>query len=241
MNSHYRDWNINIETERKFWLESILGSFIILPKICPYCKKGAIGLKKTENINAPFQGKCNFYKCTRNLNLRKDTIFGANTKTPVSVLYKIIRLWLVDSLNAKDIKKKLLEDYGVENVDMHVIYSLLFNCRQIVATHIKNVYSIDRLADEDEDAIVCVDESLFTHNTNEQQWVVGLINISTNEIRLELVENRNQETLKKIIEKHVGIGNKICTDSWMGYNFLDSADSGYQHNAVNHNLTYNGK
>lgn len=104
MNSHYRDWNINIETERKFLQESIIGSFIVLPKICPYCKKGAIGLKKTENINAPFQGKCNFYKFTRNLNLRKDTIFGANTKTPVSVLYKIIKLWLVDSLNAKDIK-----------------------------------------------------------------------------------------------------------------------------------------
>ena len=32
----------------------------------------------------------------------------------------------MDSLNAKDIKKKLLEDYGVENVDMHVIYSLLY-------------------------------------------------------------------------------------------------------------------
>ena len=124
MNSHYRDWNISIETD-----ESIFWTIIVLPKICPYCKKGAIGLKKIENINALFQGKCNFYKCTRNLNLRKDSIFRANTKTPVSVLYKIIKLWLVDSLNAKDIKQKLLEDYGVENVDIHVIYSLLFNCR----------------------------------------------------------------------------------------------------------------
>ena len=55
MNSHYRDWNINIEAERKFWLESILGSFIILPKICPYCKKGAIGLKKQKILMLHFK------------------------------------------------------------------------------------------------------------------------------------------------------------------------------------------
>ena len=235
MTNHHRDWNINTETERKFWTEPTPGTFIELPKICPYCRKGAIGLKKTENINAPFQGKCNYYKCTRNLNLRKDTIFGANAKTPVSVLYKIIKYWLVDSLNAKNIEKKSLEDYGVENVDMHVIYSLLFSCRQLIATHLKNVYSLDRLSNEDDDEIICVDESLFTHNSHEQQWVVGLINISTNEIRLELVENRNEETLKKIIEKHVGYGNTIYTDSWSGYNFLDRQNSGYRHNVANHN------
>ena len=78
---------------------------------------------------------------------------------------------------------------------------------------------IRQTGNEDEDVIVCLDESMFTHNANEQQWVVGLINVSTNEIRLELVENRNQETLKKIIEKHVGLGNIICTDSWLGIIF----------------------
>ncbi len=105
------------------------------------------------------------------------------------------------------IKKKLLEEYGVEKVDIHVIYSLLFNCGQLVATHLINVYSLDRLAKEDDDMIICVDKSLFTHNVNEQQWVVGLINVSTKEIGSELVENRNQETLKKNIENHVGFGN----------------------------------
>ncbi len=60
INSHYRDWNINVETERKFWLELILGTLINLSKIYPYCRKGAIGLKNTENINVPFQGKINF-------------------------------------------------------------------------------------------------------------------------------------------------------------------------------------
>lgn len=117
-------------------------------------------------------------------------------------------------MNAKDIKNKLTEVYELENVDRNVIYSLLFNCRQLFATHLKNVYSLDQLAYENDNAIICVDELLFTHNANEQQSVVGLINVSTNQIRLESVENRNQDTFRKIIEKHVGYSNIIRSDLW---------------------------
>ncbi len=41
--------------------------------------------------------------------------------------------------------------------------------------------------------------------------------------------------MKTIIEKHIGKGNIINTDSWSAYNFLDNIDSGYLHNAYNHN------
>lgn len=51
---------------------------------------------------------------------------------------------------------------------------------------------------------------------------------------LELVQNRNQETLKAIIEKHVKKGNIIISDSWAGYHFLDSIDSGYTRHIYNH-------
>ena len=61
-----------------------------------------------------------------------------------------------------------------------------------------------------------------------------MINTKNNAIRLEVVSNRNEENLKPIIEKHVGVGNTIYTDSWAGYNFLSRPDSGYIHNSVNH-------
>lgn len=35
----------------------------------------------------------------------------------------------------------------------------------------------------------------------------------TNDLRIEVVTNRSQETLKIIIENHIGIGNYIVTDS----------------------------
>ena len=63
---------------------------------------------------------------------------------------------------------------------------------------------------------------------------MGLINIKNNAIRLEVVSSRNEENLKTIIEKYVGVGNTIYTDLWAGYNFLSRPYSGFIHNSVNY-------
>ena len=47
-----------------------------------------------------------------------------------------------------------------------------------------------------------------------------LINSETNIIRLEIVKNRDLETLKSILTKYVRIGNYKGTDAWNGYSFL---------------------
>ena len=60
------------------------------------------------------------------------------------------------------------------------------------------------------------------------------MNSETNDIRLEFVDSRDQNTLKTIIEKHVGIGNYIITDSWNGYHFLEHSNSQYIHHIFNH-------
>ena len=78
------------------------------------------------------------------------------------------------------------------------------------------------------------DESLFTHCEGKHIWIIGLINWLTNDIRLEIVEKRNQQAMQIIIEKHVGKGNIINSHPWPAYNFLDNIDSGYMHNICNH-------
>lgn len=37
----------------------------------------------------------------------------------------------------------------------------------------------------------------LSHINNQQQWVVGLINLSNNNLRIELVNDRRSDTLKK--------------------------------------------
>lgn len=53
-------------------------------------------------------------------------------------------------------------------------------------------------------------------------------------MRIELVDSRDTLALKEIITKHVLKGNIIVTDSWNGYNFLNSNDSLYTYIVHNH-------
>ena len=80
---------------------------------------------------------------------------------------------------------------------------------------------------------VAVDESLFSHNLGNQLWDVGLINCETNEIHLELKEQRNEDTLKTIIQKHVKKGNIVIMDRWSRYLFLNNQVNGCFHHTHN--------
>lgn len=100
-------WKIDIEKERLFIKKYIIGLFIIIPTICPHCKTGAIGLRDSNSINNPILGKCNNFKCTRNIFLRKGSLFQYNPKTPMSVIYNIIKLWLLEEKNCLKIKASL--------------------------------------------------------------------------------------------------------------------------------------
>ena len=125
--------------------------------------------------------------------------------------------------------------YKREKLNRKFIYNFIINLRKIIASYLLNVYSLERLAGNNAHQILCVDESLFTHTEGAQTWVVGILNVNTDEIRLKVVPDRSDATLKTIIQRHVGTGNTYYSDSWMGYNFLNQANSGYIHNVVNHN------
>lgn len=57
---------------------------------------------------------------------------------------------------------------------------------------------------------IAVDESLFvTAVDGIKYWVIGLINVHSRDIRLEIVTERIEEILKKLIHHHVGINNNF--------------------------------
>ena len=79
-----------------------------------------------------------------------------------------------------------------------------------------------------------MDESLFVHQGNKQIWVAGLINNTSRKIRLEILPNRNAETIKKIITNLVPTSNKIVTDGAIIYNLLSNPQWGYEHSVHIH-------
>ena len=66
---NYKNWNINIEQERELWKKYMLWPFIIIPETCIHFKHG---YKNAEKINNQLESKCNHYKCSRNINIRKN-------------------------------------------------------------------------------------------------------------------------------------------------------------------------
>lgn len=103
-------------------------------------KKGLMNIINNNSLNNPLIAKCNSYKCCRTKYLRVGTIFEINNKTPVSVLYTIIKLWLIEEKNVSKIEKTLKDIYKVEKVDNRFIYIFIHNLRTIIANYIKSNY-----------------------------------------------------------------------------------------------------
>lgn len=69
-------------------------------------------------------------------------------------------------------------------------------------------------------------------------WVVGGVERTPERrVFLVVVENRNAETMRDIITRHVRGGSIIYTDMWRGYNWIDDSDR-YQHHTVNHSIHF---
>ena len=73
----------------KFFLNYIIGVFIINPKKCNLCYKGAIYTNDNNSAINPILSKCNNYKYKYELYLSKGTIFEFYNKIPESILYNI--------------------------------------------------------------------------------------------------------------------------------------------------------
>ena len=72
----------------------------------------------------------------------------------------------------------------------------------------------------------------------ESWWVLGGICRQTSEMFIEIVFDRSQKKLSKIIFENVQSGTILDTDCWRGYNKLQSMNLNYTHNTVNHSQNF---
>ena len=79
-----------------------------------------------------------------------------------------------------------------------------------------------------------VDEILFGHRKGQQVWILGEIDNTNRDFRLEASYQRDGATLEKFNRMNIEEGNHIITDSWLGYNFMNRPNSGYIHISHNH-------
>ena len=212
--------DIDINKERKFWQIYIIKVLIIVPMVCPLCNYSSISLSNYDSLFNPIIARCNSSKCRKNLYLRKNTFLQHFPKTPTSVIMQILYYWIIEERNASEINNILKEKLKNYSINIKTISEILNTARYYIAFYYKNVYIIEDISDENKAERFSVDESLFLSVSNEQTWVIGIIDNEKKDFRLEITNIRNEEILKQIITTHIKPGNVVVTDGWSGYNFL---------------------
>ena len=105
----------------------------------------------------------------------------------------------------------------------------VFNkARNLIYKYLLREYQTDLLGELNKDGYFSVDESLFGHCKEHQIWILGIINNTTKDFRLEGAYTRNSSTLEKFIKK-ICLG-RLQYHYWQfwGYDFIDLTNFGYR-------------
>ncbi len=107
--------------------------------------------------------------------------------------------------------------------------------RKLIAEYLYNIYNTENISTNNGHNIYAIDESMFNHHSNEQLCVVWIV-CSTNKslFRCNYTKVRNSDYLQRFIAKYLFTGNNICSDGWVGYNFLNNDNSPYYYMTFNH-------
>lgn len=237
LENNTRDWKISYYEEKNFWDKALENKWTYNSKLCPLCNIGQSEIKENNpnNLINPYYLRCSNTKCRRKYSLRYFSIFKLFRKIPASVIYKILELFIVKKQNAKEITAEIKNIYN-KKVKYEAINKTIGKLRQIITEFIKikyRKYNIGGFDQNNNQRIVAIDESLFTHDELGQVWVVGGVDTCLKNIRLDILRIRNSANISTFIYNHFKEGTHFTHDGWRGYDFLDN-DINFTHETHNH-------
>lgn len=179
--------------------------------------------------------QCNSQKCRgKQLSMKKGTFFfGSNLKC-INIL-KLSHLWLSKVSIGSAI---ILTGHSSKTV--RAFYS---HFRNLVMQSI----DIEDVLIGGENIIVEVDETKLGkrkynrgHRVDGVWVIVGIERTEEKKVFVVPVENRDSETIDKILSTHIKSGSIIYTDRWKGYQNLN-LKFGFDHKTVNHSENFKDK
>ena len=110
----------------------------------------------------------------------------------MSILIEAIELFIYEGKNATNIYEYINDKYNLSTTGQKNIYRLCNIICKCISQYYQEVYKLEKLVEDHGGKNICVDESLFVHDSYGQQIsVFCLIEVNSKNIRLELVKDRS--------------------------------------------------
>ena len=162
-------YNINIEEERKFWLNYVIDNWIKYDTIYSNCKIKTLKLKKVNSLTNPYKLQCSFYKCRKIINLRTNIIFAKFSKKPISLIIAALEMFICEDTNAAKNIKNIKEKFKLSTFGEKSIYNFFKFIKQCIAQHLTDVYKNQKLVYDNQYKNIAIDESLLVRENSGKQ------------------------------------------------------------------------
>ena len=149
------------------------------------------------------------------------------------MISEIISCFLIKEFNVQKAHYYLTIEKNLV-VSKNVISKIYKTLRNLIEKYLYIIYYVEILGEENENLYFSADECMFGHEFSEPVWILYIINNTNKDFRLEIANSRDTNTIKAFISRHVKKGNKIFTDGWPSYDYLDEHDSDYTSYRHNH-------
>lgn len=216
---------------KEFLYQLFVDSNVIEPnaeKLCGFCGVGRLVIVTWKNSNTGKIYKCTKKTCRKMESLLKETIFQ-NLCLKKTII--IISSWIRNKKIAH-----LIQDCNIEEKKIYNVYKL-------VRERIQNFFLQNEIRLGGRDVVLEMDEThLFTrkyHRGNvlasEQIWVFGILERFSGRCFLKVVEQRDSETLFRIVREIAHPESVIMGDQWRGYSLIQRHFTTFH---VNHRLHF---
>lgn len=195
--------------------------FLSLQAACPGCDKGMDLVPDSRNKADGYSLRCR--RCHTRRSVRHGSFF-ADHKLELWIVMQILILFN-DQEDASSTARLL----GVSRQAVSRIYE---QCRELMAHDISMTpikFSGADVIEADETLVSGLRGQERESGRRTQGWIFGIVSRTTGSRHLEVVPNREANTLQTIIQSHVEEGATVITDAYASYGSLHS----YTHRTLN--------
>ena len=116
-------------------------------------------------------------------------------------------------------KKNTINEFNY-NISKNAIYNIYREIRECIYKYMKFLYETEYIAEANANENFSCDESLIGHKNNSQLCLIGIINNSTKDYRIETTFQIDDNNMKECITKYIPRRNNIIKVGFSAYKFL---------------------